>query len=114
MLNPDRYQYPSDGQMAYLRVEEIAGRQSLVFDWYTENPADQSGQESYLGRFWVDTITGVILRWQQFVQDNREILLKDLTVIDIVFDVDFPKELYDKNQPVQTRFASDYQGNPEP
>jgi hypothetical protein len=114
MLNPDRYQYPSDGQMAYLRVEEIAGRQSLVFDWYTENPADQSGQESYLGRFWVDTITGVILRWQQFVQDNRELLLKDLTVIDIVFDVDFPKELYDKNQPVQTRFASDYQGNPEP
>ena len=114
MLNPDRYRYPSDGRMAYLSVEQIAGRQSLVFDWYAEPPADQSGQESYLGRFWVDTITGVILRWQQFVQDNRELLLKDLTVIDIVFDVDFPKELYDKNQPVQTRFASDYQGNPEP
>jgi DNA-directed RNA polymerase specialized sigma24 family protein len=122
MLYPDRYifgpvdrsRFPPEGEMENLGAEQIAGRQSLAFDWYYDNPYDQSSQPYHLGRFWVDTSTGVITRWQQFIQGHPELLLKDIVILDIAFDVDFSNALFDQHQSFPTKFALDYRGTPEP
>jgi hypothetical protein len=113
MLYPERHRYPAEGKMTVLGIEQVAGRESLVLDWHYDDPNDQSERTGYMGRYWVDMITGVVLRWQQFVRGNPELLLKDIRVFDIDFDVNFSNALFDQNQPFPTRFASDYRGTPE-
>lgn len=113
MLYPQRHRYPAQGKMTVQGIEQIAGRESLVLDWHYDDPNDQSGQTGYMGRYWVDTSTGVILRRQQFVQGNPELLLKDIVMLEIAFDVNFSNAVFDQNEPFPANFASDYRGTPE-
>lgn len=114
LIYPSRFQYPAEGKIENLSIERIAGRQSLAFDWYYDNPYDPSSQLYHLGRFWVDTSSGVITRMQQFIQGDSELPLKDIFIVQIAFEVNFSNALFDQHQPFPTKFASDYRGTPEP
>lgn len=117
---PDRFRI-GYGPIEVVGSEQVAGRAALVVDWFSNDPIDLSRvedpltrQNSYLGRYWVDTLTGVILRRQRFDQAEPHFLVGEVVVTDIAFDVDFPNQLFDHHLPVPTGFFQDYRGEPYP
>ncbi|MBA7712261.1 hypothetical protein ES703_121233 [subsurface metagenome] len=102
-----------------LRVEDIADREALVIDWYSngESSENGSGEDTevwrHRGRYWVDSVTGVILRRQRFSAIEVDQLVDDTWIYKIEFNFDIPHRLYDRSQPSQTYFAQDHRGDPE-
>jgi len=119
LLLPSEFRDNFSGEINVLRVEQIADREALVLDWYTldNSLVGSSGGESerrlLQGRYWVDTLTGVILRRQRFNANDVDQLFEDTMINQIDFNFDIPHRLYDRSQPSQTYFARDHKGDPE-
>lgn len=117
LLVPDDFQPYFRGEMQVLRSEELAGRQALAFDWYNvgENGMESGeGARHLVGRYWVDARTGVILRRQRFDTQADGLLVEEVVVKDIDFDVDLPIQLFDPSQTYPERLARNFRGDPLP
>jgi hypothetical protein len=104
----DKMIYPSwsialrKGTFEAFRREEVAGRLALAVDY-----TNVEGMVS--DRFWIDTVTGVILRWAHFgpVPGGRGVT--DEIVFDaIAYDAQFKEGLFDPEVPPPQSFAGDY------
>jgi DNA-directed RNA polymerase specialized sigma24 family protein len=65
-------------------------------------------------RLWLDPRNGFILRQQHFTNTSPKSLLVDSRITSIVYNVDFPVDLFDPQIPWRGGFAADYTGRPEP
>ena len=105
------------GKAELLALDVIAGRKVLVLDWYADRISLRGGagdlQQSpvYLGRYWVDTQLGTILRAQKFSGRPSNHLSEEIVVSKISFDIPIPRRLYDTSQPLQTYFSKDHKGS---
>lgn len=90
-------QREGDFQVKY--ADSIAGRQALVVEW------TPSGGH-LVDRFWIDTQTGVILRQQNYGKEGNGTQTTEITLLDIVFDPDFPQETFDRLAAFPQVFAS--------
>lgn len=118
LLLPSEFRDNFSGEINVLGVGQIADRDALVLDWYTldnilEGGTGESERRLLQGRYWVDTLTGVILRRQRFNANDIDQLFEDTVIDKIEFNFDIPHRLYDRSQPSQTYFAQDYRGDPE-
>jgi DNA-directed RNA polymerase specialized sigma24 family protein len=102
-------------------IDRVAGREALVLDWRSKTTETRSGvevvEDSDLGRFWIDTQLGVVLRHQYFypiVGDFERIVVIEYQVREIVFDVVFSYNLFEPYRELPRRFAQDYLGEPLP
>lgn len=84
---------------------KLAGRDVLEVEWY--NPEGVN-----LDRFWIDTRTGVILRWQNYGKSGGEQPLQDYIITNIDYGVQFPLELFSLDVHEIPRFAQDLTGEP--
>ena len=82
-------------------VESIAGREAYILTW---SPAGGS----VLSRFWVDTITGVILRQQGFSKADARQLTTDSYFTAIVFDVVLPGDIFNLERAAPGSFPGGY------
>ena len=118
LLMPSEFREDFVGEIEVLGMEEVAGREALVFDWFTTvtdlESASSEGTATRLhqGRYWVDTNIGAILRRQKFNANDVEQLFEETIISKIEFNVNVPHRLFDRSQPLQTYFASDHQGDP--
>jgi hypothetical protein len=104
----DKMVYPSwsialrPGTFEAFRREEVAGRLTLVVD-YTNVERQVSD------RFWIDTATGVILRWSHFGPLPGGRGVTDEVVFNaIAFDVEFTEGLFDPGLPPPQYFSLDH------
>lgn len=90
------------GTFEAIRREEVAGRLALVTDY-----TNVEGMVS--DRFWIDTVTGVILRWAHFgpLPGGRGIT-DEIEVQAIAYDVKFTEDLFDPVLPPPQSFTFDY------
>ena len=98
------YSTPLAQRGGFYRVlgrETLAGRQVVVAEW---GPVENM----FVDRLWVDELTGMILRQQNFGKAGTEILNSDVYITNILFDVEFPSSAFELNQPLPNRFAGDY------
>ncbi|HEX9617740.1 MAG TPA: hypothetical protein VGA03_10010 [Anaerolineales bacterium] len=90
------------GRFEAIRRDEVAGRMTLVADY-----TNVEGQVS--DRFWVDTVTGVILRWAHFTpQSGGRGVSQEVVVNAIAYDVEFTEGLFDPELPPPQAFTFDY------
>lgn len=109
--------FETGSEQQIVGIEAIAGREALVMDWFQPGAGfDGSAGRSRRGRYWVDTLTGVILRLQRFVrgEDGAEFLVYEAVINEIAYDVDLNNALFDPYRPLPTRFARDLTGDPYP
>jgi hypothetical protein len=95
------------GSFTVRTLDVIAGRDALVVDWAPP-------QGTTVDRLWVDVLTGVVLRWQNFGKTGGERVEQDYQIHQIQYDAEFPSELFDQQSLSKPFFAGDWQGNPEP
>jgi DNA-directed RNA polymerase specialized sigma24 family protein len=117
MVMPSELRGDFIGDLEVLEIAEEAGREALVFDLYLDEDViwEMGGGDStrlHLGRYWVDTYFGVILRRQRFNNNDLTQLFDETILTKIDFNFDIPHRLFNRNQPVQTYFAQDLHGNP--
>jgi Tol biopolymer transport system component len=94
------------GSFQPLQQVELAGRQALIVDWMR-----QPGVR--VDRLWIDTQTGVILRWQNFSKGGGDALASDLTVNFIQYSEAFPVEMFSLKIGQPPRFAP-FEGSERP
>ncbi|NMB87348.1 MAG: hypothetical protein GYA17_03245, partial [Chloroflexi bacterium] len=90
-----------------VRMENVAGQQALVTDFRLEDGTRTD-------RFWIDTRTGVVLRWQSYTQGEDETLASDRQINQIQYDRQAPDELFSPQIGEPPQFALDYSGEPIP
>jgi hypothetical protein len=104
-------------QQEIVRLDTQSGRVSLVMDWF-QPEIDPQGEERMVrqGRYWIDNLTGVILRRQRFARltGGGEFLLSETIIDRIAYDVDLSNTLFDPYGPLPSRFARDFAGDPFP
>lgn len=87
-----------------IKSEITAGRQAIVVDW-TNNLGH------LIDRFWIDTSTGVILRWQHFPVEyadaSGQVISSEIIITSIAFDVKLSASLFDLRASPPKEFASD-------
>jgi len=93
------------GEYHPVRPESAAGREALVVDWY--RVPDQR-----VDRFWLDTKTGIVLRWQNFSKAGGERIETEISIQSIVYDVEFPPDAFARQIGEVPQFAQDYLGTP--
>jgi hypothetical protein len=69
--------------------------------------------EQLTGLIWLDDAQGIVLRKQWFAQADPELLVREMAITNIRYDVDFPQELFDVSLPWRGGFAQDYRGAPK-
>ncbi len=65
-------------------------------------------------RFWVDTATGVILRWIEFSQNSADVVLRERAITAIAYDQEFPADIFQPSRQWPRQFTSDFRGRPLP
>ena len=85
---------------------QIAGRQALAIKW-------KSILGDHMFRLWVDTQTGVLLRFQEYDQISGS-LSTDRMVTAITYDAQIPVELFDPRIPWLGNFAHNAAGQAQP
>ncbi len=115
---PDSYQFPNMSTFEIVGTEFINRRFTLIVDHFVIDQTfiDTSNFETkyYIGRYWMDVLTGLVLRKQQFDSNNPNLLIKEITVTDLALDINIPGRLFDLYQPLLNQFAKDYSGEPLP
>ena len=108
MIFPNQSQiFTRPGQMQVLGKDTIAGRSAIVVDWRTEEIAFWPNRY----RMWVDTQTGIVLRFQLFFDQQGETLLAEVIIVRLDLDVDFPQAgLFTPWRLREQVFASNYRG----
>jgi hypothetical protein len=76
--------------------DQVAGREALILDWFSTN-------EYRIGRLWVDTETGIVLRWRQF-QNGSNVVTLEVEMVSLILDADFPRGTFDRKS-LTTNFA---------
>jgi WD40 repeat protein len=71
-----------------------------------------TGNGKLVKRLWVDCLTGRILRYQEFYENNPNLVENEFDTHAIEYDVDFPQELFDPSLPWRGGFARDHTGAP--
>ncbi len=94
----------SGGVFQPLRIETIAGRQTLVVDW------TRAGQSQHSFRSWVDVETGVILKFQEFGKGGGETLQGERVVNQVIYNASFTDAMF--TAPASPPQFSDINGNP--
>ncbi len=61
------------GTFTPVRMEFVAGRETLVVEWRRE-------ADVLVDRFWIDTQTNILLRWQNFGKPGGDQLVSDITL----------------------------------
>jgi hypothetical protein len=118
LLLPDGHVFNARGEVEVLGVEPVAGRSALVVDWFRTGYPEAAGEAGaglragHLGRYWLDRLTGVVLRSQIFDPLDPQRLVREVLVQEIVFDVDLPEQLFDPFGELPTSFAIDPGGSP--
>jgi DNA-directed RNA polymerase specialized sigma24 family protein len=117
MLMPSEYRENFIGDLEVLKQESVAGRETLVFDWFT-NPESVPGSDSdknspriHRGRYWVDSSLGLILRSQKFNGNDLTQPFEETIVTKIEINVPIPERIFDPAQPSQTYFTKDHLGD---
>ena len=100
--------------------DTVAGRATLVVDWFEIDPEAKTGgnQDVRLmlnqGRFWVDRTTGVILHRQWFDPDQPDLVVKEIVVKQIAYDIPIPNRFFDPQRELPARLYQDPGGDPLP
>ncbi len=95
------------GKFTAQSMDVVAERNTLVVDW-------NNAQNDRVDRLWVDAVTGVVLRWQNFGKNGGVAVASDYAVTAVQFDAEFPSELFDQQLLTTPFFAGTWQGNPVP
>ena len=81
-----------------IRRELLAGRKTLVIDAINSTNCKES-------RSWVDQITGIILRQQQYGGKHCQSMIWEYAVDEVVYDANLPPELFDPHLPWRGRIC---------
>jgi len=89
-------------------LENIAGRPAIVVDWFLD--------DAVRDRFWIDTQTGLILRWDSFAKDasRQADLVSSLMVTGITYDLPMPEALFSLSVGERPQFALNASGEAAP
>jgi DNA-directed RNA polymerase specialized sigma24 family protein len=116
MLMPSEYRQNLIGDLEIIMQESVAGRETLVFDWFAYpeleigEDADNNNLSIHRGRYWVDSSLGLILRSQKFNGDDLTQPFEETIVTKIEINVPIPERIFDSAQPSQTYFTKDHLG----
>lgn len=117
LLLPDSYRYPPESIFEVIGTDYVARRFALMVDHFridrTFIDSNQSEIKSRLGRYWVDVLTGIVLRKQEFDSSNPNLLIKEIVIKELTLDANIPNRLFDPYQPLITQFAMDFRGEPD-
>ena len=96
------------GQMQILGEDTVAGRQTVVVDWSTNGRGVWPDQY----RIWVDSQTGMVLRYQFFANPISDALLGEVIIVHLDLNVNFPEpDLFSPWRLPDRVFVSDYRGS---
>ncbi len=89
-------------------LENVAGRSAIVVDWFLDGAVRD--------RFWIDTQTGLILRWDSFAKDasRQAELVSSLVVTGIAYDLPMPEALFSLSVGERPQFALNASGEAAP
>ena len=96
---------PEGTTIKTLQREEHAGRAALVLE-------KENWDGRIMSRIWLDDQTGMVLRKQNFSQDEMGYLLNEVDLNAIEYDVDFPQQMLNPRLPWRGGFAQDSSGAP--
>jgi hypothetical protein len=105
------------GEIEVIGKEILAGRQVLVLDWYSDEVSlrgtgfGEQQEKILLGRYWIDSNLGSILRAQKFTGNSPNQPFQEILISKIIFNIPIPRRLYDRSQYLQTYFAKDHTGD---
>lgn len=85
--------------------DAIAGRETVVVDRL-------AGEGFRLTRLWVDSLTGMVLKRQDFSKAGSSKISTELVVNQIQVDKELPEELFSTIISTMPAFAADYTGTP--
>jgi hypothetical protein len=106
LLLPTRMRTPFRGIIEVGAEEIISGRPTLLVDLREVdlNSINSLDLEPIItGRFWVDRVTGVILRRQWFDPHHPDLITKEVVVTRIRYDLPLSNRFFDPTQPLPTR-----------
>jgi outer membrane lipoprotein-sorting protein len=92
-------------ELIVIGVDTIAGRDVVVVDRLV-------GEGFRLTRMWVDSMTGMVLKRQDFSKADSDKVSTELIVNQIQVDEEFPEELFSTIISSMPTFATDYTGTP--
>lgn len=99
------------GTFKVVREETAAARPALVVEWH--NPEDRVEH-----RLWLDTETGIILRWQNLFPEPPDGSGKsepsEIQIVKITYNPSFSDELFSLNQALDLEFTEGLSGIPSP
>jgi DNA-directed RNA polymerase specialized sigma24 family protein/LysM repeat protein len=97
----------SEDRVSLAGFEEIAGRRSLKIE--VSDPEEQINSI-----LWVDEITSHILQKQIYDIQKPGLLLKEIRLNQIFYDINLPQELFIPELPWRGSYAHSYDGSPIP
>jgi hypothetical protein len=116
LLLPTRMRTNFNEILEVVGEEMVAGRPALILEWFevgepgAKSPATE--QLLHMGRFWVDEVTGVILRRQRFDPGQPGLIFEEVVVTQIRYDLPLSNRFFDPSQPLPTRLSYYFSGNP--
>jgi outer membrane lipoprotein-sorting protein len=92
-------------ELVIIGEDAIAGRNAIVVDRLV-------GEGFRLTRMWVDSLTGMVLKSQDFSKSDSDKVSTELIVNQIQVDVELPDELFSTIIGSMPTFTADYAGTP--
>jgi LysM domain len=108
LLLPTRMRTTFNEILEVVGEEMVAERPTIILDWFEVYPEVNGERKApewlqHMGRFWVDKITGVILRRQWFEADQPGLIVKEAVVTQLRYDLPLSNRIFDPSLPLPTR-----------
>jgi hypothetical protein len=87
--------------------ETIVGRRAVTVEWGREEGV-------IVDRFWIDTQTGIILRWLNFSKPGGQAIYSEMYVNSILINPNLPEQAFSLNNLKLSAFASGSMDIPQP
>lgn len=88
------------GTYTAVGTEIVADRLAYIVEWKPDFASNR------LDTFWVDSQTGVVLRWQNYAKPDGAELTAETTILQIQYNLQFPDAMFQIERPLPGKFAS--------
>ncbi len=88
------------GAYTAVGTEIVADRLAYIVEWKPDFASNR------LDTFWVDSQTGVVLRWQNYAKPDGAELTAETTILQIQYNLQFPDAMFQIERPLPGKFAS--------
>jgi len=83
LVFPASEEWFAHGRFQAVRNDKVAGKEALIVNWFDDRNARMK-------RLWLDSSTGVILRYQEFGEIDHQFIVRDAYLTGIAYDQNEP------------------------